>query len=417
MRRLGRLGTAVLFVASAGGVGIAAARAADPNNQAREAAPLGAQASAPVALLSRLHHAAQREMQLGDLAEAGGSTAASRQYGAQLSADFRELDQRIVATAASAGVDIAQLSAVQAGENVVALRRESDDFGRLANERGATFDRDFWVAVAQAQSADSDMLTTAATREPALLGLVSEMSELYDRSSRRALGAASTPQAAERLPPDSRRRPHQRRRPVRRRGFRRRFGSSAARTLTFAPGAGVRAPRPCASGVGLSAIAPTATPDSAAWRAVVGPMTATVAWRRGAAVQRATKARSADGLANSAASNGGRSGSEASAHGLRDGKNLDRNSAGGQRGGKMIAAVERARERAPAPSPADWPAPPPGPPGAARSRAGRRRRAAPRPRERAPCPVRRRRWSPPRASGPVPSRAAAPARAAPPRGS
>src|SRR4051794_33919067 len=98
--RLGRLGTAVLFVASAGGVGIAAARAADPNNQqAREAAPLGAQASAPVALLSRLHHAAQREMQLGALAEAGGSTPASRQYGAQLSADFRELDQRIVATA------------------------------------------------------------------------------------------------------------------------------------------------------------------------------------------------------------------------------------------------------------------------------------------------------------------------------
>ena len=46
---------------------------------------------------------------------------------------------------------------------------------------------DFWVAVAQAQSADSDMLTTTAAREPALLGLVSEMSQLYDRSSRRAL--------------------------------------------------------------------------------------------------------------------------------------------------------------------------------------------------------------------------------------
>jgi hypothetical protein len=194
MRRLRGLGTAVLFVASAGGVGIAAARAAAPNNHAREAGPLGAQASAPVALLSRLHHAAQREVQLGDLAESGGSTEASRRYGAQLSTDFRELDQRIVATAASAGVDMPRLSAVQAGENVVALRRQSDDFGRLANERGPSFDRDFWVAVAQAQSADSDMLTTTAVREPALLGLVSEMSGLYDRSSRRALVAASTPQ-------------------------------------------------------------------------------------------------------------------------------------------------------------------------------------------------------------------------------
>ena len=196
MRRLRRLGMAVLFVASAGGVGIAAARAADPGNQAREAAPLGAQASAPVALLSRLHHAAQGETQLGDLAEAGGSTPAIRQYGAQLSADFRELDQRIVSTAAAAGVDVAQLSAVQAGENVVALRKQSDNFGRLANERGASFDRDFWVAVAQAQSAESDMLTTTAAREPALLGLVSDMSQLYDQSSRRALIAASTPQAA-----------------------------------------------------------------------------------------------------------------------------------------------------------------------------------------------------------------------------
>jgi hypothetical protein len=193
MRRLRRLGTAVLFVASAVGIGIAAARAADPGEQAREAAPLGAQASAPVALLSRLHHAAVREVQLGDLAEAGGSSPASRRYGAQLAADFRALDQRIVATAASAGVAEAQLSAVQAGENVVALRRQSDDFARLANERGASFDRDFWVAVAQAQSADSDMLTTTAAREPALLGLVTDMSQLYDTASRRALVAASTP--------------------------------------------------------------------------------------------------------------------------------------------------------------------------------------------------------------------------------
>jgi len=195
MRRLGRLGTAVLFVASAVGIGIAAARAADPGDQAREAAPLGAQASAPVALLSRLHHAAQREVQLGDLAEARGASAGSRRYGAQLSADFRAFDQKIVATAASVGIDQARLSAVHAGENVVALKKDSDNFARLANERGAPFDRDFWVTVAQAQSAESDMLTTTAAREPALLGLVSEMSQLYDQSSRRALVAASAPQS------------------------------------------------------------------------------------------------------------------------------------------------------------------------------------------------------------------------------
>ena len=101
-----------------------------------------------------------------------------------------------MATAASDGIDAARLSAVQAGENVVALRKESDDFGRLANERGGSFDRDFWVTVAEAQSAESDMLTTTAAREPALMGLVTEMSQLYDSSSRRALAAASTTAAA-----------------------------------------------------------------------------------------------------------------------------------------------------------------------------------------------------------------------------
>jgi hypothetical protein len=142
--------------------------------------------------LSRLHHAAQREVQLGELAEAGGASPSSRRFGAELAADFRELDQRIVATAASASIDEARLSAVSAGENVVALKKETDDLGRLANERGGPFDRDFWVTVAQSQSADQDMLSTTAAREPALLGLVSDMSTLYDRSSKRALVAAST---------------------------------------------------------------------------------------------------------------------------------------------------------------------------------------------------------------------------------
>ncbi len=192
MRRLGGLGTAVLFVASGAGLGMAAERAADPGSETTQAAPWGAEVTAPVALLSRLHHAAQREVQLGELAEAGGASPSSRRFGAELAADFRELDQRIVASAAAAGIDETRLSAVSAGENVVALKKEADDLGRLANERGGSFDRDFWVTVAQSQSADQDMLSTTAAREPALLGLVSDMSKLYDRSSRRALAAAST---------------------------------------------------------------------------------------------------------------------------------------------------------------------------------------------------------------------------------
>jgi hypothetical protein len=199
MRRLGRLGTAVLFAAAGVGVGVAGARGADNATEARQAAPWGGEVTAPVGVLSRMHHAAEREVQLGELAEAGGATAPTRRYGAELSADFRELDQRIVATAASEGIDSSHLSAVAAGENVVALKKEADDFGRLANERGAPFDRDFWVTVAEGQSASQDMLTATVTREPALVGLVADMSKLYDRSSKRALAAASQtrPEAAE----------------------------------------------------------------------------------------------------------------------------------------------------------------------------------------------------------------------------
>jgi hypothetical protein len=199
MRRLGRLGTAVLFAAAGVGVGVAGARGAESATEAHQAAPWGGEVTAPVAVLSRMHHAAEREVQLGELAETGGASAPTRRYGAELAADFRELDQRIVDTAASQGIDSGHISAVAAGENVVALKKEADDFGRLANERGAPFDRDFWVTVAEGQAAEQDMLTATVAREPALIGLVSDMSQLYERSSKRALAAASqtSPQAAE----------------------------------------------------------------------------------------------------------------------------------------------------------------------------------------------------------------------------
>jgi hypothetical protein len=191
MRRLGRLGTAVLFTAAGVGFGVAGARGADPRTEARQADPWGSEVTAPTAVLSQMHHAAEREVQLGEMAEAGGASASTRRYGAELTGDFRELDQRIVAAAASVGIEPGRLSAVEAGENVVALKKEADDLGRLANERGAPFDRDFWVTVAEGQAAAQDMLATTVTREPALIGLVAEMSQLYDRSSKRALAAAS----------------------------------------------------------------------------------------------------------------------------------------------------------------------------------------------------------------------------------
>ncbi|HVZ87951.1 MAG TPA: DUF4142 domain-containing protein [Polyangia bacterium] len=192
MRRQGGLLTAALLVMAGFGVGLAVAHAADS-----DATPWGAQATAPVVLLGRLHHAAARQVQLGELAEAGAAYPQSRRYGAELAADFRAVDQRVIMLARGLGIGEQQLTGELAGENVLALNRESADFSRLANERGTPFDREFWVTVANAQSADSDMLTATVTREPALIDVVRDMSRLYDRSSKKALDAAMSTVAPE----------------------------------------------------------------------------------------------------------------------------------------------------------------------------------------------------------------------------
>jgi hypothetical protein len=177
--------------------------------QAAEA-PWGTNVAEPVALLGSLHRAAMHEVQLGDLAQHAAGTPDARQYGADLAADFRGVDQRIVSLAGGLGIPEARLQ-VSPGENVVVLRRDSADYSRLANEHGNTFERDFWVTVADAQARESDLLAATATREPALTDLVTEMSRLYDRSSRRALAAAhaGAAQPTEAAPPDQASQPAQ----------------------------------------------------------------------------------------------------------------------------------------------------------------------------------------------------------------
>src|SRR6185295_13225194 len=92
-------------------------------------------------LLSRLHHAAAREMVLGDLAESKATHPETRRYGAELAAEFRAYDQRLISFAASVGIDSSRLAKVYAGENVAAMRREADDVARFANASGDEFDR------------------------------------------------------------------------------------------------------------------------------------------------------------------------------------------------------------------------------------------------------------------------------------
>ena len=185
MRITGIVAAGFLFAVGVG-LGDTHARAAE--------APWGADVTEPVALLGRLHRAAMHQAQLGDLAQTNGEAAEVREYGAHLASDFRAVDQRITTLANGLGVDQSKLQ-VSRDENVPVLKQDADNFSRLANQSGPSFDRDFLVTVADSQARDSDLLVTAAAHEPALADLAREMSRVYDRSSRRALEAAQVAKA------------------------------------------------------------------------------------------------------------------------------------------------------------------------------------------------------------------------------
>ena len=179
---------AVAVVAVMGSAAGHAAAAAHAGGGAATVAP--AVSAATVVRLSRLHHVANRQAELGRLAQTAAGRPETRSYGARLVSDFRALDNRIDALASSLGVDPARLDRVYAGENTAALARESEDLTRLATARGDDFDRQFFVIMAQDQLAASDMLLPVAGADPRLEPAVAEISRQLEASSQEALVAA-----------------------------------------------------------------------------------------------------------------------------------------------------------------------------------------------------------------------------------
>jgi Domain of unknown function (DUF4142) len=195
MRTLRRLAwVAMLTVPPAAGlVGLADSNAATIVGSSGAVAP--APTSATVVRLSRMHHTAAREAELGRLAQLSASRAETRAYGARLAAEFQALDERISALAEGLGIDGVSLARVHAGENTAALAREKVDLERLTAERGDDFDRQFWVVVAQDQLAAADMVAAART-DPQLEPIVVDFGQQLEAASEQALVAArpvSTP--------------------------------------------------------------------------------------------------------------------------------------------------------------------------------------------------------------------------------
>jgi len=110
-------------------------------------------------------------------------------FAAELEADFRLLDRRILAIAEALGIGENRLRQVYADQNTVALERQAADLDSLSMLCGETFDRRFWVTVNRDQLAASELLASAGGTVPSLDPLVDDTVRLLDRSIRIATAA------------------------------------------------------------------------------------------------------------------------------------------------------------------------------------------------------------------------------------
>ena len=157
--------------------------------------------SRAVVPLSLLHHVAQREIELGILAQVDAALPETMRFASELETDFRLLDRRILAIAEALGIGENRLRQAYADQNRVALDWQADALDRLSMLRGKDFDRQFWVTVDWDQLAASDLLASAAGTVSSLDPLVSDTVRLLDRSIRRAAAArtsSNTPPSPER---------------------------------------------------------------------------------------------------------------------------------------------------------------------------------------------------------------------------
>jgi hypothetical protein len=182
----------VVMLGGAAPIAMAEVRPTEPHVARAPQRPASARA---VVTLSRLHHVAKREMELGMLAQVAAVRPETMAFAAELEASFRALDRRVVALAETFGIAENRLRLAYAGDNTEALHRQAQALDRLSVARGQDFDRQFWVTIDQVHLAASEILApafgaTGADRR--LDALVVAMVLLIDQSSRNAVAAAAS---------------------------------------------------------------------------------------------------------------------------------------------------------------------------------------------------------------------------------
>ena len=127
MRRLDWMarGCAAFVVAIGGAAPVAMAEVRQTEAPPARTAPRQSQ-SRVVDPLSRLHHVAQREIELGQLAQVAAARPETVVFGRELETAFRALDGRIVAFAKLVGIAETRLRQADDVDNKIALRRQAD---------------------------------------------------------------------------------------------------------------------------------------------------------------------------------------------------------------------------------------------------------------------------------------------------
>ena len=181
----------VVVLGGAAPVAMAEVRQAEPHFARAAQRPASVRA---VVTLSRLHHVAKREIELGMLAQVAAVRPQTMAFATELEASFRALDRRVVALAETYGIAETRLRLAYAGDNKNALDRQTQALELLSVARGQDFDRQFWVTIGQVHLAASEMLApafAATGTDRRLDALVVAMVLLIDQSSRNAVAAAA----------------------------------------------------------------------------------------------------------------------------------------------------------------------------------------------------------------------------------
>ena len=176
------LGAAALLTAGA------TARAADkPPGADKPAVAASPAASDTAAVLGKLHHANQMEIEMGKLAQKNGASKDVKAFGKTLVKDHTAADKKVTALAKKEKIDLTAAAPPMKPEDQATM-------DRLKAQKGAEFDKSFAAAMVEDHKQDVSEATAArdSTSDPQLKALLTETVPVLEKHRDAAEKLATT---------------------------------------------------------------------------------------------------------------------------------------------------------------------------------------------------------------------------------